>query len=49
MVHQEKKPVAGYYQEAHDPHHNPTTHENHEHHTPHHAVLPIGENDKNWE
>ena len=49
IVHQEKKPVAGYYQEAHDPHHNPTTHEIHEHHTPHHAVLPIGENDKNWE
>ena len=38
-----------YYQEAHDSHHNPTTHEIHEHHTPHHAVLPIGEKDKNWE
>ena len=49
IVHEEKKPVAGYYQEAHDPHHNPTTHEIHEHHTPHHAVLPIGEKDKNWE
>ena len=43
IVHEEKKPLA------HDPHHNPTTHEIHEHHTPHHAVLPIGEKDKNWE
>ena len=43
IFHQKKKPIA------HDPHHNPTTHEIHEHHTPHHAVLPIGEKDKNWE
>ena len=43
IVHEEKKPLA------HDPHHNPTTHESHEHYTPHHAVLPIGEKDKNWE
>ena len=40
VVHQEENPATGYHQETSDPHHNPTTHEIHDHHTPHHVPEP---------